>query len=499
MHEKELIRGALVNMVGVLAKLINPLFFVLVTWMFGTEVMGVYFLATFMMQVVIGAVAAGYNQGVIIFASPHADDAESDELYQVLANSFAVTLGMSALLVPAGLLLIDPLIAAFYSDRPELGSALKVLVWSLPLAALAPVAIAATKAKMIMEYDTAINGFCRPIALLAFAVVAWWLKLGLLGLMWAHVATHALSAALALWGFGRHYSIWRTLASFPRLRLHRELLSFSVPQSMNMTFNRYLTRLDVIMLGAFGFSNRLVAFYAAASLITSSLRELKLALSTALAPIVARAHATLDIEGLEAALGRVSRWTVTAVIPLSVLVLALRRDLVLLVDRGFTGDTTFMLVLLIPPLLSSAFGLAGNFIVYTRHSRWNLFNSLLVAGLNTLFNLALIPRYGLMGAALATAAAATVTVVAQIIELGLLEHVWLRMRFLHKPLLGLAAVTGVLVALGDPAGVASLALRIVAGLGLASGFVVLMALLKHEEVLATWRRLRALPKRIRAS
>ena len=499
MHEKELVRGAVVNMVGALAKLINPLFFVLVTWVFGTEVMGVYFLATFMMQIVIGAVAAGYNQGVIIFASPHADDADSPELYHVLANSFAVTLGLSALLVPAGLLLIDPLVAGFYSDRPELGSALKVLLYSLPFAALTPVAIAATKAKMIMEYDTAINGFFRPIALLAFAVVAWWLRLGLIGLMWAHVATHALCAALALWGFGRHYSIARTLASLPRLRLHRELLSFSVPQSMNMTFNRYLTRLDVIMLGAFGFSNHLVAFYSAASLTTSSLRELKLAFSTALAPIVARAHAAQDIEGMERALGRVCRWTVTAVIPLIILVLAFREDLLLLVDSGFTGDTTFMLVLFIPPLLSSAVGLAGNFIVYTRHSRWNLLNSFLVAGFNTVFNLALIPRFGLLGAALATAAAATVTAMAQIIELGLLEHVWLRLRFLHKPLVGLLAVLVALAILGDPARAEGLVVRGVWGLGLATGFVVLMALLRHEEVLSTWQRLHDLRNRIRRS
>jgi hypothetical protein len=102
------------------------------------------------------------------------------------------------------------------------------------------------------------------------------------------------------------------------------------------------------------------------------------------------------------------------------------------------------------------------------------------------------------GAALATAAAATLTTVAQVIELGLLERVWLRLRCLYKPLLGMVPLLAVLLMAGDPARADSLAMRCFLGLGLAFGFILLMAAMRHEEVLSISKRLYNLTRPRRA-
>ncbi|MDD9939282.1 MAG: polysaccharide biosynthesis C-terminal domain-containing protein [Myxococcales bacterium] len=490
MHEQHLVRGAFVNLLGVIAKLIHPLFFIFIIRMFGTELVGVYFVATFLVQVAVGAVTAGYNQGTILFASPHVQSGSEGELYRVLANGFVITLGLSLALLGLGHVAAEPLVARFYSDRPELLGALQILLLSLPFTAFTQVAIAATKAHMRMEYDALINGLIKPFALLGFALVAYLLELGLPGLMWALVASQALLAVMALWGFRRHYSLRRTLAACFALRFERELLSFAIPQSLNMTFNRYVTRLDVIMLAAFGHSNHEVAFYSAAALITSSLREIKLAFGSALAPIAARYHAARQREELEEAFGRVSRWTTTIVAPLILLVLVLRDDVLRLIDGGFVGDTRFMALLLVPPFLSCAVGLAGNLIVYTRHSRWNLANSVMVAGLNTGLNLLLIPSHGLLGAAAATVTASAVISAVQLVELYGLERVRLRVGAIVKPHLGLVAMLVAAAALWDPAALQPLAARIGFGLALVVGFALLMLLLRHEEAVRVLSRLR---------
>jgi O-antigen/teichoic acid export membrane protein len=105
-----------------------------------------------------------------------------------------------------------------------------------------------------------------------------------------------------------------------------------------------------------------------------------------------------------------------------------------------------MLWILIPPLLSCSVGFSGNIIVMTGHSLWNLINSVSVAGLNVLFNYWLIPDHGLEGAAVATALAALIFSVAQLVEARMLVGARLLVGQIYKP--WLAAVPATLIAVG---------------------------------------------------
>ncbi len=497
-YDAHLVRGALVNIVGLIAKLVHPLFFVVVTWLFGPELVGLYFLAVFIADIATTAAASGFADATLIFASHDADSAQkgaadsdaASRLYRVLGNGFAVGVGSSTILVPALYFGAGALVTHFYPDRPGLESALHILAWSIPLTALPQIAIAATKARMLMQYDAFIMGFARPLCLLGFSLIAWALDAGVDGLMWAQVGAQAVVSALSIGALAKHFDLRRVLRNTFKPHFDRRLLRFAIPQSMNMTANRYLTRLDVFMLAAYGYSNAQIAFYAAAAIITSNLREVKLVFSQALAPVAARHHASGDAQAFEDTLGRVSRWTTTLAIPLILLAVIHRSDLIQLVDSSYTGDTTFMAILLIPPFLSCAFGLAGNSIIYCGHSSWTLLNSLLVSGLNTGFNLWLVPRHGLLGAAIATAMAASLISLLQLIELSYLEGIKLRLRHVWKPHLALGVLSVVLLVLWDPAEFGGVLHRIALTAGLIAGYLVLLFMLRHQELLSLVGRLR---------
>jgi O-antigen/teichoic acid export membrane protein len=369
-------------------------------------------------------------------------------------------------------------------DRPALAGALRLLAWSLPTAAVAQVAIAATKAKMHMQYDAFINGLVKPLTLLACSVLAKVLDLGLTGLIAAHVVMQAVVAVLAVRAMARHFDVAKVVQATLRPVWDREILRFAIPQTMNMTFNKYLTRVDVMMLAAFGYSNWHLALFGAGALIATNLREVKLIFSQALAPVAARHHARGDREAFEAALGKVSRWTTSIAVPLILVVAVLRADLLRFVDPSYASDPgTFMLWLLVPPFLSCAYGLAGNSIVFTGHSGWTLFNSVLVAGLNTLFNWWMIPRWGLVGAAFATALSSAIVASLQLVELRMLEGVRLRFAAVYKPHAGLALGVLVLALVGDPAPL-GLGGRIALALGLVVAYGAVLVALRLEELSA---------------
>lgn len=481
--DRHLARGAFFNLLGLAAKLIHPLFFLIVTWFFGPDLVGLYFLAVFVGEIAQSAVTSGFNDATTVFASRHADDpAAEDRLYGVLGNAFAVTGGLSLVLLATMLAGAGLLVEYVYPDRPALAGALRLLAFSLPPAAVAQVAIAATKARLHMEYDAFINGFAKPLALLAGSLVAWGADLGLSGLIGAHVVTQFLLAYLGMRALRRHFDVPRVIQATLHPVWDREILRFAIPQTLNMTFNKYLTRVDVILLGAFGFSNWHLAFYGAAALIATNIREVKLIFAQALAPVAARHHARGDREAFEAALGKVSRWTTTLAVPLLLAVAVLHGDLLRLVDPSYGADSTFMLWLLIPPFLSCAYGLAGNSIVYTGHSGWTLFNSVLVASLNTLFNWWMIPRWGLAGSAAATALASLLVASLQLVELYLLEGVRLRFAAVWKPHVGLALGLLALVPVGDPALFGGLLERIGLTIGLIVGYIAVLVVLKLEEL-----------------
>jgi O-antigen/teichoic acid export membrane protein len=493
-YDDSLKRGAAVNMLGLVGKLLYPLLFLVITWLCGPERVGLYLLAVAIAEIGAGAVQSGFVDAILIYASRHVDQAdtvaaEKDKLYLVLGTAFGIPLVLSLVLALVTQLGAGPLVAWLYEDRPMLAPGLRIVGWTLPFIALSQSCIAATKARMRMEYDAVLNGFARAVLLLAFSALFWKLSPELASLMWAQLATYVVLAALSLWAYLRHFELAPLLSAIGSLRVDRDVVRFAIPQNLNMTFNKYLTRLDVMMLGALGHSDFELGLFGAAALISSNIREVKLIFSGALGPVVARHHALKRRQEIEDVLGRVTRWSTTIAVPIVLLVAALRTDLLRLVDASYAdADNAFMIWLLVTPLLSCAFGLAGNCIVYTGHSSYNLLNSVSVAVLNTGFNYLMIPRWGLTGAAIATATASGLVTLLQLFELRMLEGIGLRARAIYKPNLGLIMGAGLIAWAWDPAQLAPVQR---AGLAttLVLSFLGLMLALRHEEVLGLARRL----------
>jgi O-antigen/teichoic acid export membrane protein len=445
-HRRDVARGAVVNVLGTAGKAMIPVFYVLVARLFGPATLGVYYLAVTMIEVANALSVSGFSDGVLMFASRSAgragDPEAEDRLYRAIASGFLFTVGISALLIVLAHLGGPELLLRHY-PQPGLLGAVQAMAWSLPLIGIPTIVIAATKALLIMRWDAILLGFVRPLSLIVLALVAWLLDAGLDGLVRGFVATQGLVAAISLAVFGRYFSWRRLLAELARFRLLRELAWFALPQNLNMTFNQLIGNLDLMVLGAFGFAPEALGFYGMASQIARQVRQAKLAFSTAYAPVIARYHGQGNRAALSESFTTVARWTTIIGLPIALAVAVVREDLLGIFHPSFVGDSTFMLLLLVAPVLSCSFGIAGNIVVMTGHSLWNLANSLFVAGLNLLLLWLLVPQLGMFGAALASLAAATVITGAQLVEAAKLAGARLVWSDVYKPF---AAGAGALAA-----------------------------------------------------
>jgi len=461
-YDRQLVRGARTNALGTAAKVLHPLFLIPATRLYGPAAFGLYLIITAIVELGGSLLSGGLRDGLVVFAGrrdPQTDPDHSAFVHSLIGTAFQYGAIGCALLVAAALFAGEAGILMIFSHDEvarasgrELAALLPIVVWALPCMVVADLAIAATKALMIMEYDTIILGFGKPALLIVTALVGVFVSPDVVGLAWGFVVTHLLLAVASIWALARHFDLRELGRATLRPRYERALLGFAVPQSLNMSLTSFMTNVDQFVLGYFGVAPALIAFYGTAARILRSVRQAKLTFSGAFAPVIARLYGEGKIAELEKQAGTVARWSTTIAMPALLVVVGLRRELMLIFDESYTHDTTFMLLLVVLPLLSCVFGIAGNVIVMTGHSRWNLLNSLLTAALTLGLAPVLVPRWGLMGAAAATLLTAVVVTALQVTQAKRLVGVGVAMRLIYKPLVAGAAGAVVLFWLGETLG-----------------------------------------------
>ena len=442
---KELKQGALVNFFGVVGKMAAPAFLIVVNRLFGPDVFGIYITANISIEIIIAFLTSGFKDGALIFVSRHADDTEEQTaLYTALTNSFAWAIGLSIIVLIGSILFGNQIIEYFYKDEFSDGLMImfQFMMLSIPLMAFERIVLAATQGLKIMKYDALNNGWFRPIALLGFSILFWFFEPSLTGMALAYLSTQSLLFLVSVFIYNRELSWKKLFLSFRRFTINRELIEFAIPQNINMTLNRFITGIDILMLPFFGFSPATVGFYGAGSMIIREIRSVKLIFSTAFAPHIVRMHKEQKFAELSNIFSKTAAWIATIAIPVILTIAIFKDTLLILIHPEYTENTAFMYYLLPIPYLYCSFSLAGNIVAMTGHSKLSLMNSLIVASTNIILNLILIPRMGIVGAALASSVAMFILISFELAEARIVASTKLYLKDILRPhLAGFLALT----------------------------------------------------------
>jgi O-antigen/teichoic acid export membrane protein len=480
--EKEVQHGAFVNALGLIGKMAGPTFLVLVIRLYGPDVYGVYATAYALVEMALAFLSSGFKAATLMYVSRYADqDDRTDALYQSLANALAWSLGAAALVIGGTFTLGSWLIPELYEYGDQLLFMVQWMVLALPLMAFERVVLTATQGLKIMKYESFINGAARPILLLVIAAGAWTIAPTIGGLTLTYVLTQGLITLIAVYIYQRELEWGALIRAFRQFTFQREMLSFAIPQNLNQALERFLTSVDVVMLGMFGVDARMTGFYSAGALVVRELRHIKLVFSSAYAPHIPRLYESGDRRELGRTLATTSRWIATLIIPALLGLAILRTDILQLIEPGFSGrEAQFMLWLLPIPYLQGSFGLAGNAVVMTGNSQLNLLNSVVTGTTNVLLNVWLIPLFGPVGAAAASSISNSVKAVMEVSEMNLLLKIPIMARLLYPPhVAGALCAAGLALIMGGT-GWMGLGLWTRMGLtvGLLIAFVCLLSLIQ---------------------
>jgi O-antigen/teichoic acid export membrane protein len=276
---------------------------------------------------------------------------------------------------------------------------LRLLAAMLPVAVCYDIVMAGTRGFGRMRPTVLVERISRPAAqilLVAGVLAVGWS--GAVGYAWALPYAGALCAGVYFLRKALHTGSAST-ARMPRAaRVARDFWRFSLPRAAGAVAQIGLQRLDIVLVASMR-GVREAAIYTAATRFLVVGQFVNQAIA---APLQPRLSAAVSVGAVAhaRALYRISTtWLVLGSWPVFGLAVALAPLYMRIFGHQYAGGTAVVVLLSLAMLVASGTGLVDTVIIMAGRTTWNLATTLLALAVNVGVDLALIPPYGIVGAA----------------------------------------------------------------------------------------------------
>jgi len=391
------------------AAVLGVVLVVTITRGFPKEVAGVLFACTSIFLLAYTAARAGAGTGVVYFVSRLAALGQVDRIRTSLR---VAVVPVAALSVAIGLALVlaAPAVAeVVVPERPESAvAAIRILAALIPVAALSDVFLSATRGFHRMVPLVVVEKIGRPVlqvALVLVAVAVGARTAGALAAAWA--LPYLVTAVVGGWWLVRLLGRAERLAGVepsPAPGMRGEFWRFTAPRSLQSLAQIALQRLDIVLLSALAGPAE-AAVYGAVTRFLVFGQLGSQAIATAVQPKLSQLLAHRDHDAVNTLYRASTAWLVLLTWPAYLLFAAFAAYVPLVFGQGYEGGSRVIVVLALAMLVATGCGLVDNVLAMAGRTTWTLMNALLALVVDVVLNLLLIPRYGMVGAAVAWAVA----------------------------------------------------------------------------------------------
>jgi O-antigen/teichoic acid export membrane protein len=449
--------------------LLNLAFQVVVARRLPVADVGRYFEATAFTGVALSLCVGGLRAGMVRYVAILPQDQSSS-----LTRRLVLWDALVAAVLAAALWAAAPWLAAHLFHDRAVARVMRIVVVGVPLGVAGTLWAAAARGRRAFVYHFLADQVSLPMVRLAVLLGGLALGFGLGAAATGYVAGFAASALLGLAGAWRLGILDRRSGPVPRTTL-LDAVRFSAYRWAVDFLQVVLLWADTVILGAF-YPPGVPGVYAVSSRVVVFLAVGLTALNLVIAPFAARGLDRADRGALSWAFAMAARWgSILTFVPLG-LALPLRSQVLRLFGPAFVRGSTPLAILLVGFAFNAACGPTGVLLSMSSLNRLVLVDNLAAVALNVGLNLALIPAWGMDGAAVAWS--------VSLVAINLLMLVQLRRRLgvavPSRPQVRTAVALGAALAAGFVLGEVSPALgaaAVAVGMG-----VAILATREHEEV-----------------
>lgn len=354
----------------------------------------------------LGAIVAtlGLDEGLVRYL-PRKTAADRSEIARVaFLIVVPVSITLSVLIVSnAGFLATNVL------RDTSVTTSIRIFGAAIPFASVLMLSIGGIRGREISRYRVYVENIIRPTLRFGFVIAAVVLGLGQAGFALAYAIPYAVGAVVAV------LLLLRAFETDPLAGATGAVTDFVadgaaafVRYSLPMTVSRatsFVYRSADIFLLLFFLDAGAVGAYGVAYAAGRLVGLFSMAVNFLGAPIASKIEATSGAQDMVAAHQPVLRWLVILSVPAMTPLLLFPESFIISVYRPrYAPGAAALAVLAVTFAVDNVFNALGNLLRGLGKARPLAFNGIVAAVTNVALNIVLIPRYGIVGAALATLA-----------------------------------------------------------------------------------------------
>ncbi|BBO68080.1 polysaccharide biosynthesis protein [Desulfosarcina alkanivorans] len=399
------------NVVTVLLRLAIS---IIIVRSFGADIYGTYILSMTILEVTRMMALIGMENSVVKFVAEFKALDDIPRLKGFIYSSMGISFIFSILL-SLSLFLFSSLIVEKVFPIGGNVVMIKIMAASIPVSVVGRLCLSSLQGMKHVKYKIFVFKILIPTARLAMVIVTIHAGYLMAGIAWSYVLSEVA---------GLIYSIYVLVKNMPEIIQKtytvfevRKLVSFSTPMLFSGLFNTIIGKADVLLLAHY-LPASMVGIYGLAQRLTPFIAFPLDSFNRIFAPIIADLFARRKNIELGIQFKMVTKWILTASLPIFCLLTYFSKEILAIMGPNFIFGSQAMIILCVSQLANSATGSVGYMLVMTGRPKANLWNSGIMCIINIILNILLIPSFGIVGAAFATAFA---VIAVQLLRLG---EVW---------------------------------------------------------------------------
>jgi O-antigen/teichoic acid export membrane protein len=413
---KKLASGTGLAFLGaVLGNLLFYLYGVMIGRFLGAETVGLYFLALVLMQFVAAICRVGLPEGLLRFIAIYHGQGDFPRL-KGLVRSAVLLASVTSVLAAMLLWLLADVIAIDVLGQPNLTVYVRWFAVSLPFFTLFILMTNAIQALQRLDLVVVVRDIVQPLTLFLFSLALLYVVPARVSVLAAYVLSMVGALGMAVYFLGRARPALRSaLASGTAICEWKMWLAFCLPIAGSDLAHYVFRWSDTFLLSVFRPPAE-VGVYSAALRTTLLLNLLAVSANALYAPLLAEHFFHGRYQALQAMLRTLLRWCLTLALPLMLGLIFLAEDVLALWGPEFVVGAEALAILAVSQVVGMASSLLASTLLMCGKQYLEVGNTLFVTVLNIAMSLALIPRYGMTGAALAMLVSQVAVILVRLTE-----------------------------------------------------------------------------------